>query len=86
MTPLLGPREVSELLRISLSTVRRLTAAGQLPHVRVSDRRPRYRAADIAAFIAERSMHRDSENDDGADGTAPTVRASGAEIAGHEPA
>jgi excisionase family DNA binding protein len=86
MTPLLDPRDVSKLLRVSLSTVRRLTAAGDLPYVRVSDRRPRYRASDITAFIAIRKSDADLENDDGAEATAPTVPASGVEAAGHESA
>jgi excisionase family DNA binding protein len=83
MTPLLDPREVSKVLRVSLSTVRRLTAAGDLPFVRVSDRRPRYRASDITAFVAHRKSDGAFEDDDGAEATAPTVTTSGVEAAGH---
>jgi len=84
MTPLLRAREVSTLLRVSVSTVRRLTAAGDLPHVRVSDRRPRYSATDVATFIAARKSVGDPEDDDGAEDTAPTVTTP-AEAAGHGP-
>jgi excisionase family DNA binding protein len=40
---------------VSIATIRRLTEAGDLPHVRVTGRRPRYRAEDVAAFIEARS-------------------------------
>jgi excisionase family DNA binding protein len=55
VTTLLRPRDVSGVLGVSLATVRRLTEAGDLPHVRVTGRRPRYRAEDVAAFIEARS-------------------------------
>jgi excisionase family DNA binding protein len=53
-TALLSPLEVSGLLGVSVATVKRLTASGQLPHVQVSSRRPRYAAADVARFIASK--------------------------------
>src|SRR5690348_9932505 len=51
LTELLTPVEVGRLLGVSLTTVKRLTAVGDLPHVRVSTRRPRYHACDVLAFI-----------------------------------
>lgn len=45
---------MSRLLGVSLATIKRLTAAGELPYVQVSSRRPRYRAEDVQRFIDER--------------------------------
>ncbi len=96
MTALLAPAEVSQILRVSLSTVRRLTVSGELTHVRVSDRRPRYRPEDVIAFLETRRAHArpgqerraiGPTRDDGAEATAPTVTTSpGDEVAGRDPA
>jgi excisionase family DNA binding protein len=63
-TALLAPTDVAEVLGVSLATVKRLTATGELPHVRVSDRRPRYAADDVAGFIAARRSAGLSTDDD----------------------
>jgi excisionase family DNA binding protein len=52
--PLLEPSAVAETLGVSLATVKRLTASGALPHVRVTQRRPRYLTDDITRFIEAR--------------------------------
>lgn len=52
-TLLLTPREVSEQLRVSLSTTRRLGAAGQLDLVRVSPGAVRIRADSVARLIEQ---------------------------------
>lgn len=54
MTALLSPLDVSRLLGVSIATVKRLTATGELSHIRVTHRRPRYRADDVRAFLAAR--------------------------------
>lgn len=47
---LLTPREVTQRLRCSVSTLRRLTRSGRLPVVWISERLPRYRATDLKNF------------------------------------
>jgi excisionase family DNA binding protein len=54
LTALITPPEVSRLLGVSLATVKRLTSRGELPHVRVSVRRPRYCPDDVRRFIESR--------------------------------
>jgi excisionase family DNA binding protein len=58
MTALLAPLDVSQLLGVSVTTVKRLTATGELPHIRVSLRRPRYRHDDLMNFIEGRRSTR----------------------------
>jgi excisionase family DNA binding protein len=70
--PLLGPREVSRLLGVSLATVKRLTGAGELPHVRVSRRRPRYRPEDVRWFIEAHRVAQKGADNANADAPAGT--------------
>jgi excisionase family DNA binding protein len=48
---LLTYKEVWECLRISRMNLLRLIAAGKLPVVYVSERRPRIRRADLVAYL-----------------------------------
>lgn len=75
MTTLLAPHEVSRLLCVSASTVKRLTESGDLPHIRVTARRPRYRADDVLSFVEQRrrSRRQRSGKDDGPVGAEPLV-------------
>lgn len=50
--PLLRPIDAARTLGVSLSTLRRLTAAGSLPSVQISQRRLGYRPADLERLIA----------------------------------
>lgn len=50
MTPLLTPREVAELLRVSPRTVYRLARARELASVAVGQS-VRFRAQDVAAYV-----------------------------------
>jgi len=48
-------KETADLLRISLRTLQRMEARGELPaRIKLSDRRFGYRENDIAAFIEAR--------------------------------
>jgi predicted DNA-binding transcriptional regulator AlpA len=50
--PLLPPKVAAAALSVSLSTLKRMTAAGHIPKpVRISDRRVGYRPADIDRFL-----------------------------------
>jgi excisionase family DNA binding protein len=60
MTDLLTPSDVCRVLGISRSSVKRLTASGELPHVRVSVRRPRYRPEDVSIYINSKRKGHDS--------------------------
>lgn len=51
MTGLLTPAEVAAILKVSIRTVRRLTASGQLRPVYVG-RLPRYTNAEVEAYCA----------------------------------
>jgi len=75
VTTLIAPHEVSRLLCVSVSTVKRLTESGELPHIRVTDRRPRYRAEDVSAFVERRRKSRRqlAGNDDGPVSAEPIV-------------
>ena len=50
----LSADEAAEYLGVSLSTIHRLTRAGELAHVRVG-RLIRFRREDLDSFLAERS-------------------------------
>lgn len=59
MSPLLTAAEVADMLGVSTTVVRRLTRTGELRGVDVAAgtgqrARWRYRAEDVAAFIAQR--------------------------------
>lgn len=50
--PLLPPKVAATVLSVSLSTLKRMTAAGQIAKpVRISDRRIGYRPADLDRFL-----------------------------------
>lgn len=55
---LLTFREAADVLRVSLSTLERLVAAGRLPVVRVSNRRRLVTAADLERYIARQRERR----------------------------
>jgi excisionase family DNA binding protein len=57
--PLLERAEAAERLRVSEATVRRLTAAGHLTEVRVSERSPRITVSSVEAHIARRTVRRE---------------------------
>lgn len=52
---LLKTVEVAERMQLSVSYIRRITRAGQLPHVRISARHRRYTEQAVADFIRLRS-------------------------------
>lgn len=54
----LTPREVAELLKVSLRTVQRLTRARLLPHIRVGPRTVRYSAPAIEQLLGVTSNAR----------------------------
>jgi len=86
LAPLLSYREAASVLGVSKATFGRIVESGELPVVAVSPGRRLVDPADLRDFIDARKLRlADLQNDDGAETTAPTVRASGAEIAGHEP-
>jgi excisionase family DNA binding protein len=58
---LLYPREAAERLRVSERTVGRLTAAGCLTEVRVSERSPRITESSVEAHIARQAAHSTTE-------------------------
>ena len=84
--PLLSLPTTWGILGVSRPTFDRIVANGELTVVQVSPGRRLVDPADLRDFIDARKLRlADLQNDDGAETTAPTVRASGAEIAGHEP-
>lgn len=50
---LLKPKEAARYLSISVRTVKRLTARGELPHVRIGGSM-RFVMADVLAYVARR--------------------------------
>jgi excisionase family DNA binding protein len=54
LEPLMTARELAEMLRVSLSTVRRWTRSGKVPAVRLSNRAIRYRRSDVEAALRYR--------------------------------
>lgn len=55
MTPLLTKSEAAELLKVSITTLDRLTASGELPSIRISSRCIRYTPEALEAYASERS-------------------------------
>ncbi len=47
---MLTPEEVADLLKVSKSTLCRLTKRGEIPHKRLGDRVVRYLRSEIAAW------------------------------------
>jgi excisionase family DNA binding protein len=81
-SPLLPALEVARLLGVSVATVKRLTAAGELPHIMVSRRRRRYRVEDVDRFVDARRIdgaQRAAQDADASAGTeAPSTTHAGA--------
>jgi excisionase family DNA binding protein len=53
---LLTEKQVAKAFSVAPRTIRRLSAAGKLPVIRVGDRLARYRPEDVRAFL-ESSVH-----------------------------
>jgi excisionase family DNA binding protein len=53
---LLKPGEVADILRVSVSTVRKLTRRGDLPPVYIG-RIPRYHEVDVTAYLDHQRAH-----------------------------
>lgn len=47
----LTAEQVAQVLQVSLRTVQRLTASGDLPHRKIGDRAVRYTVADIDTYL-----------------------------------
>jgi hypothetical protein len=47
---LMTPREVAEILRVSLKVLSRITATGAIPHIKIANK-TRYPAADIRKLL-----------------------------------
>lgn len=56
-TVLLTQSEVAELLRVSITTVRRLRLSGELPFI--PDRPVRFREADVEAYMERKTQWHD---------------------------
>lgn len=51
---ILTAKQAATFLNTSLSTIRRLTYAGDLPSVRYTERQVRYRLQDLEQWVASR--------------------------------
>ena len=66
--------QAAERLSVSVSTVKRLIAAGELPRVQLGPNSPRIAAADVRSFIDRMKSH-------GNDGGKPSRTKKGTETA-----
>ena len=67
---LLTPREAAKLLKISLSTLWRLTSSGAIPCIRIgaAKKHKRYAPADLSAWVERQREARGAVVDGGAAG------------------
>ena len=66
---LLTIAEVAQLLRVSRETIRRLEGRGDLVPIRVLPNRPRYRPADIRAYLDRLAARRSTATPEAPDQT-----------------